>query len=456
MDVDRSLVAVPVGAPDAVEQLLAAEREAAVLGEELQQVELARRQRNDTAGDSSLAKSGVDIDVADGDDVVVRTPDAIGPAQDRLDPGNDLPGRERLGDVVVGAQLEAEHAIDLAVAGGEHEHGDVGRRPKLAAHVEAVETAGETDIQDHQAWPLALHANESFVAVGGLNHAKALAPQVQIQQIRNVGVVLDHDNGPDIARHASSVAKTNKGSVKNRLDHIVAAHRATAAHRPAPRGFRAALAAPGMSVIAEIKRRSPSKGDLAPDLDPALIAKAYVAGGAAALSVLTDEEFFGGSVADLAAARAAVDVPVLRKDFTVSEVDVCDARVMGADAVLLIVAALSDTELSRFHRLARDLDLDVLVEVHDGDELERALKVEPEIVGVNQRDLRTFDVDRELAARLAPRIPDGVVRVAESGIRDADDVARVRDAGYDAVLVGESLVTAADPAASLKGLLGCS
>lgn len=208
-----------------------------------------------------------------------------------------------------------------------------------------------------------------------------------------------------------------------------------------------------MSVIAEIKRRSPSKGDLAPDLDPALLAKAYVTGGAAALSVLTDEEFFGGSVADLAAARAAIDVPVLRKDFTVSDVDVCDARVMGADAVLLIVAALSDEELARFHRLALELGLDALVEVHDGDELDRALAIEPALVGVNQRDLKTFDVDRELAARLAERIPDGVVKVAESGIRDGADVARLRDAGYDAVLVGESLVTSDDPAAALRGLL---
>ena len=243
--------------------------------------------------------------------------------------------------------------------------------------------------------------------------------------------------------------------MKNRLDHIVAAHRATAAHRPAPRGFRAALGAPGLSVIAEIKRRSPSKGDLAPDLDPALLAKAYVDGGAAALSVLTDEEFFGGSVADLAAARTAVDVPVLRKDFTVSDVDVCDARVMGADAVLLIVAALSDDELGRLHRLALDLGLDALVEVHDGDELDRALRIEPAIVGVNQRDLKTFDVDRELAARLASRIPDGIVKVAESGIRDGDDVARLRDAGYDAVLVGESLVTADDPAVALRELRAC-
>jgi indole-3-glycerol phosphate synthase len=228
-----------------------------------------------------------------------------------------------------------------------------------------------------------------------------------------------------------------------------------AAQRPAPRGFRGALATPGMSVIAEIKRRSPSKGDLAPDLDPALVAKAYVAGGAAALSVLTDEEFFGGSVADLAAARAAVDVPVLRKDFTVSELDVCDARVMGADAIILIVAALDDTELRRYRQLALDAGLDALVEVHDAPELDRALAAGADLIGVNQRDLKTFEIDRTLAVRLAERIPAGVVKVAESGVRDRADVAALEDAGYDAILVGESVVTADDPGAAVRGLL-CS
>jgi indole-3-glycerol phosphate synthase len=245
--------------------------------------------------------------------------------------------------------------------------------------------------------------------------------------------------------------------VKNRLEHIVAAHRGMAAQRPAPRGFRTALEAPEMSVIAEIKRRSPSKGDLAPDVDPALIAKAYVDGGAAALSVLTDEEFFGGSVADLAAARAATDVPVLRKDFTVSELDVCDARVMGADAILLIVAALGDDELRRLHRLALDLGLDAVVEVHDAAELTRALAIDDvAIIGVNQRDLKTFEIDRELAAGLVAQLPDAVLKVAESGIRDRRDVERLEALGYDAILVGETFVTADDPGAAVRGLRGCS
>ena len=241
----------------------------------------------------------------------------------------------------------------------------------------------------------------------------------------------------------------------NTLDRIIEAHRAADAERPAPRGFRAALTAPGLSIIAEIKRRSPSKGDLAPDLDPASMATAYVEGGAACLSVLTDTEFFGGSEADLRTARAAVDVPVLRKDFTVSPLDVCDARAMGADALLLIVAALSDMQLRELHETARLLGLDVLVEVHDERELDRALAIGPDLVGVNQRDLKTFEVDRNLAATLAERMPAGVVKVGESGIRDRDDARRLFEAGYDAILVGETFVRSPDPAAAVRSL-ACS
>jgi indole-3-glycerol phosphate synthase len=252
------------------------------------------------------------------------------------------------------------------------------------------------------------------------------------------------------------------------LDRIVAAHREAAAAdsrdlgklmeeaaaAPAPRKFRKALGRWGLDVIAEIKRRSPSKGDLAPDLDPAVLAEAYDSGGAKALSVLTDREFFGGSPEDLAAARAAVNLPVLRKDFTVDERDICDARIMGADAVLLIVAVLSDDELKRFHTLATELELGALVEVHDDDEVKRALGVHAHLLGVNQRDLRTFEVDPGRALRLARRIPSGVLKVAESGIGGPDDVARLADAGYDAALVGEHLVTASDPAEALRELRG--
>jgi indole-3-glycerol phosphate synthase len=229
---------------------------------------------------------------------------------------------------------------------------------------------------------------------------------------------------------------------------------AQAADLPPTRDFAAALRGPGLACIAEVKRRSPSKGDLDPGLVPERVAQEYVAGGAACLSVLTDQQFFGGSVEDLQAARHAVGLPVLRKDFTVADVDVVDARLMGADAVLLIAAALSDEELGRFHKRADALGLAVLVEVHDEAELERALGVGARLVGVNQRDLRTFAVDHERARAMAARIPSGVVAVAESGIRDGDDARRLAEAGYEAILVGETLVKAGDRAQALQALIG--
>ena len=251
------------------------------------------------------------------------------------------------------------------------------------------------------------------------------------------------------------------------LDRILAAHRAAARAddrdlaplvaearaQPVARGFSAALrAAEGIGVIAEVKRRSPSKGDLAADLDPAELALAYERGGATCLSVLTDVEFFGGSPDDLRAARAATDLPVLRKDFTVSPADVCDARIMGADAVLLIAAALDDDELAELHTLAVDVGLDVLVEIHDEAELERAVAIEASLIGVNQRDLVTFEVDNARAARVGAAIPTTAVRVAESGIRGPEDAAALAAAGFDAVLVGEMLVTSGDPEAACAAL----
>jgi indole-3-glycerol phosphate synthase len=253
------------------------------------------------------------------------------------------------------------------------------------------------------------------------------------------------------------------------LDGIVAHHRARAEAddrsrialldeartAPRPRPFRGALtAARGTAVIAEVKRRSPSRGDLAVDLDPAIVARQYEAGGAVCLSVLTDGPHFGGSPDDLARARAAASLPVLRKDFTVDEADVCDARLMGADAVLLIVAALDDAELQSFRQLASELGLAALVEVHDEGEVERAVVAGADLVGVNQRDLFTFEVDAERAVRLADRLPAGVILVAESGITGPDEVVALAEAGYDAVLVGESLVTAADPTAATAALVG--
>jgi indole-3-glycerol phosphate synthase len=210
----------------------------------------------------------------------------------------------------------------------------------------------------------------------------------------------------------------------------------------------------GVAVISEIKRRSPSKGDLDPTLDPVTVAEEYEAGGAACLSVLTDVDFFGGSPEDLQLARSACSLPVLRKDFTVSPADVVDARLMGADAVLLIVAALSDNELGSFLELAGRCSLTALVEVHDQLELARAVDAGAEVIGVNQRDLRTFEVDHQRALRLGESMPDHVTAVAESGIHGPDDVARLADAGYRAVLVGEVLVRSGDRRTAVAELLG--
>lgn len=206
-------------------------------------------------------------------------------------------------------------------------------------------------------------------------------------------------------------------------------------------------------MISEIKRRSPSKGDLNVGLDPAVMAATYARGGATCLSVLTDSEFFGGSAADLQAARAACQLPVLRKDFTVSQHDVLDARLMGADCLLLIAAALEPAELKDLHALAVEVGLDVLVEIHDEPEMEVALAAGATLVGVNQRDLVTFQVDHARAVRMGAAFPDGVVKVAESGVRGRADAESLRAAGYDAVLVGETLVTAGDPAAALADLI---
>lgn len=219
------------------------------------------------------------------------------------------------------------------------------------------------------------------------------------------------------------------------------------------RDFAAALARPGLSVIAEFKRRSPSRGLLAESLDPARVARAYEAGGAAAMSVLTDREFFGGSEADLQAARAAVCLPVLRKDFTIDEYQVHEARAIGADAVLLIVRILEDALLRDLLAAAGGVGLAALVETHTAEEVDRALAAGARIIGVNSRDPDTFEVRLDAALALRPRIGDAIA-VAESGIQTADDARRVRAAGFDAILVGESLVRSGDPQAKIAELLG--
>lgn len=250
------------------------------------------------------------------------------------------------------------------------------------------------------------------------------------------------------------------------LDNIVAWHRQRAAEDARDwrdrrhegvktrASFRAALVRlPGapVAVIGELKRRSPSKGWLAPELDVVTMARRYAESGAAAISVLTDVEFFAGALGDLEVVAANVATPLLRKDFTVSENDVLDARDAGASAILLITTALSDEELVRFQMLAREVGLDALVEVHDHVEAARALDAGANLIGVNQRDLQTFEVDPAHAASVVEAIrADGVVTVCESAVSTVDDVQRAADAGYDAVLVGEAFVTAADPGATVR------
>ncbi|MEO7650171.1 MAG: indole-3-glycerol phosphate synthase TrpC [Bryobacteraceae bacterium] len=221
---------------------------------------------------------------------------------------------------------------------------------------------------------------------------------------------------------------------------------------PTRRDFRASLAASRPAIIAEIKKASPSKGLLSSDFHPARTAAQYATGGAAALSVLTDEKFFQGSLADLEEARAAVALPVLRKDFTIDPYHVEEAATHGADAILLIVAILDEKRLRDLRELAARHQMAALVEVHDAAELEVALASGADLIGVNNRDLRTFQVTLETSLRLAARIPAHVLKVAESGIHSAADVRRLLDAGYHAFLVGEHLMKSPDPAAAVRSL----
>ncbi|GAA0979069.1 Indole-3-glycerol phosphate synthase [Nocardioides aquaticus] len=229
---------------------------------------------------------------------------------------------------------------------------------------------------------------------------------------------------------------------------------AAAADAPGPRDPMPHLRSTGSSVIAEVKRRSPSKGDLADIPDPAALAAQYAAGGAAAISVLTEERRFGGSLADLRAVRAAVDTPLLRKDFIVTDYQLVEARAAGADLALLIVAALDDDTLSRLHDRARGLGLTVLVEVHDEAEAERALALDAELIGVNARNLKTLEVDPDAFGRLVTQLPADRVLVAESGVTGPDDVQRYTDLGARAVLVGEALVRGGAPRETVAAMTG--
>ena len=216
--------------------------------------------------------------------------------------------------------------------------------------------------------------------------------------------------------------------------------------------FAEALTRPGLQVIAEFKRRSPSAGPLGMDLDAAAQAVAYVNGGAAAISVLTEPDYFSGSIADLAAVRAAVDLPILRKDFLVDERQIVQSRAIGADAVLLIVAALETAELESFLTVAREVGIAALVEAHDESEAQIAVDLGADLIGINNRNLQTFETDLAVAERVSTQLPTSSVLVAESGVSTLEGASRMAAAGYDAVLVGEALVRAADPATLIRRL----
>ena len=209
-----------------------------------------------------------------------------------------------------------------------------------------------------------------------------------------------------------------------------------------------------ISIISEIKRSSPSKGSLAEIVDPAGLAAQYQQAGASVISVLTERRRFGGSLADLDSARKAVDIPILRKDFMISEYQFYEARAHGADVVLLIVAALSQNQLDDYFQLSKELGMKALVEVHTHDELERAIEISPEIIGVNSRNLKTLEVDTQAFSELIPKIPTGIARVAESGISKREDVLFAQECGATAILVGEALVRAQSPSVAINQLLG--
>jgi indole-3-glycerol phosphate synthase len=259
---------------------------------------------------------------------------------------------------------------------------------------------------------------------------------------------------PDLLR--TIVAATRRiTEVRREREPLAALEQRAAASSPGGAGFEAALGAAGrVNVIAECKRRSPSKGLLAAEYDPAAIAESYARGGAAAISVLTEPTFFDGALEHLAAVRRRVSLPLLRKDFIMDEYQLVEARAAGADAVLLIVAALEQADLAHLQRRAGEMGLAALVEVHDEEELARAVDAGARIVGVNNRNLRTLQVDVEASYRLAPRIPREVIGVSESGLQTRADLERLAAAGYQAFLIGERFMTEPDPARAIGELIG--
>lgn len=256
---------------------------------------------------------------------------------------------------------------------------------------------------------------------------------------------------PDIL---ARIVDVKRAEVVEKLKLRKGLERSAEMQRPQRRGFRKALENVTPAIISEIKKASPSKGLLALDFNPAQQAQQYFAGGASALSVLTDKQFFQGSLSDLKVARSSAALPVLRKDFTIHEIDIVEAAAAGADAILLITAILSSEEISKFQQIAWDYGMDALVEVHNEAELEVALAAGARIVGVNNRNLRTFELSLETSERLSALMPESILKVAESGIHSRADVERLMAYGFRAFLVGEHLMKSGDPSVALKALTG--
>jgi len=253
--------------------------------------------------------------------------------------------------------------------------------------------------------------------------------------------------------HLERILRTTRASVADRKSRVPLHDLERRAAEHTPRGFARALRSETPAIIAELKKASPSKGLIREDFDVALLARSFEAGGAAALSVLTDEPYFQGSLHNLEIASSVTSLPCLRKDFIVDEYQIVEARAHRADAILLIAAALSDAELAGFTAFAHSHGLDVLCEVHTAEELERVADLGCDACGVNNRNLSTFEVSLETSLDLVDRLPSGAVRVAESGIHTCDDIERLRAAGFEAFLIGESLMRQADPGAALRALL---
>ncbi len=270
----------------------------------------------------------------------------------------------------------------------------------------------------------------------------------------NASALRSTQAGPDLLR--TIIAATERiTELRREAEPLTALEKRAAVATPRGERFEAGLVQPGrVNVIAECKRRSPSKGVLAEHYAPVAIARQYEAGGAAAISVLTEPTFFDGSLEHLRSVRAAVELPLLRKDFIVDEYQLFEARANGADAILLIVAGLGQAQMQRLQLRAWELGLAALVEVHNEEELMRAVDIGARLIGVNNRNLRTLTVDKEASYRLAEQMPPGVIAVSESGLQTRDDLERLSATGYRAFLIGERFMTAADPAAALRALIG--